>query len=77
MNTTLLRSAGSTLIPPFPKATVADVMRPDILGCAAEAPLMEVADTITSHPIVIRDGRPAGVVSGLDVAAAIAWGGGG
>lgn len=141
---------GSALIPPFPRASVADVMRPGILSCDADAPVTEVADTMathrvhavvvagirtdavhgeelvwglvsdldlaraagadvqgrvaadiarteavaveaatplreaaalmaqhaTSHLIVLRAGRPIGVVSGLDIAAAIAWGGG-
>jgi CBS domain-containing protein len=151
MTTTLQPYRGSPLIPPFPRASVADVMRPGLLSSHADAPITEVADTMatyrihavavagirtdavhgeelvwglisdldlaraaggnlegrvaadfarteavtveattplreaasmmaehgTSHLIVARDGRPIGMVSGLDVAAAIAWGGGG
>ena len=151
MATTVQSCRGSALIPPFPHASVADVMRPGMLSCDAAAPIAEVADTMathrlhavvvagirtdavhgeglvwglisdldlaraaggnlerrvaaeiarteavtteagtplpeaarlmaehgTSHLIVIRGARPIGMVSGLDVAAAIAWGGGG
>lgn len=151
MASTLQPYRGSALIPPFPRATVADVMRPGILSCHADAPVTEVADTMaahrihavavagtrtdavhgeelawglisdldlaraaggslegrvaadiarteaatvdaatplreaaalmadhgTSHLMVISEGRPVGMISGLDVAASIAWGGGG
>ena len=149
MATTEQPYRGSAMIPPFPRASVADVMRPGILSCGADAAIVEVADTMvthrvhavvvagirsdathgeelvwglisdldlaraaggsldgrvaadiarteavttepdtplrdaarlmaehgTSHLIVIRGGRPIGMVSGLDVAAAIALGG--
>lgn len=41
----------STLTPPFDRASVADVMRPGILSCHADARLTEVADTMATHRI--------------------------
>ena len=139
---------GSYLMPAFERATVADVMRPGVMSCAPDAPLLTVAQTMathhvhsvvvagiatdasgddhlvwglvsdmdvvraaesgieghtaadaartevvtvdpttplaeaaalmdrhdTSHLIVTSGGRPAGVVSSLDIAGALAWG---
>ena len=139
---------GSYLMPAFEKASVADVMRPGVMSCAPDAPLVTVAQTMaahhvhavvvagigtddaggdhfvwglvsdmdivcaaesgidghtaadaartevvtvdpttplaeaaalmdrhdTSHLIVTSGGRPAGIVSSLDVADALAWG---
>lgn len=139
---------GSYLMPAFERATVADVMRPGVMSCAPDAPLVTVAQTMathhvhavvvagiekdpaggdhvvwglvsdmdivraaetgiesrtaaeaartevvtvdpstpledaarlmnehrTAHLIVTSDGQPAGVVSSLDIAGALAWG---
>lgn len=59
---------------------VHDAMHHGILGCAADAPLGEVAGIMAKHrvhAVVVADGDglpPAGVVSDLDVVAAIATG---
>ena len=47
----------------------------DVLTPLAEATRVMVRHG-TAHLIVLRDGQPIGMVSGLDVAAVIAWGGG-
>lgn len=139
---------GSYLMPAFERATVVDVMRPGVMSCAPDAPLIQVAQTMatqhvhcvvvggmarddvggehlvwglvsdmdivraaqngvegrtagdaartelvtvdletpladaarlmdehhTAHLLVMRGEHPAGVVSSLDVAAALAWG---
>ena len=59
---------------------VHDAMHRGILSCSADAPLGEVAGIMARHrvhAVAITDGesnRPAGVVSDLDIAAAIASG---
>lgn len=58
---------------------VHDVMHHGILGCPADAPLDEVAGIMADnhvHAVAVTNGaggRPAGVISALDVVAAI-WG---
>ena len=60
---------------------VHDAMHHGILSCAPDAPLAEVAGIMARHhvhAVAIGDGegvRPSGVVSDLDVVAAIAGGG--
>ena len=59
---------------------VADCMHQGILSCPADAPLAQVAAIIAQrgvHAVVVTDddrGRPVGVVSDLDVVAAVAGG---
>jgi CBS domain-containing protein len=59
---------------------VRDAMHGPILSCTADAPLGEIAGMMAAHRIhavAVADGergRPAGVVSSLDVVAAIASG---
>jgi CBS domain-containing protein len=148
MSLNLTPYRGSYLMPAFERATVADVMRPGVMSCAPDAPLITVAQTMathhvhcvvvaglthddrggdhfvwglisdmdvvraaeagveghtaadaartevvtvepatllaeaaalmdehaTAHLIVVAGGRPAGVVSSLDLAGALAWG---
>lgn len=58
--------------------TAADVANTEALTIEREAPIVEAARLLTehavSHLIVVSDGRPVGVLSTLDIAAAIAWG---
>jgi CBS domain-containing protein len=42
---------GSYLMPAFERATVADVMRPGVMSCAPDAPLMNVAQTMATHHV--------------------------
>ena len=42
---------GSYLMPAFEKATVADVMRPGVMSCAPDAPLVTVAQTMATHHV--------------------------
>ena len=94
---------GSYLMPAFERATVVDVMRPGVMSCAPDSPLVSVAQTMathhvhsvvvggmtkhqvlaagivlnehaTAHLLVVSGGHPSGVVSSLDIAAALAWG---
>jgi CBS domain-containing protein len=59
---------------------VRDCMHHGLLSCGADEPLTEVAATMASHrvhAVLITDrdgGRPVGVVSDLDVVAAVARG---
>lgn len=42
---------GSYLMPSFERATVADVMRPGVMSCAPDAPLVTVAQTMATHHV--------------------------
>ncbi len=42
---------GSYLVPAFERATVADVMRPGVMSCAPDAPLVTVAQTMATHHV--------------------------
>ena len=42
---------GSYLMPAFERATVADVMRPGVMSCAPDAPLLTVAQTMATHHV--------------------------
>jgi len=64
----------------FEAGIAADVARTEAVTVAPATPLADAASLMTehgtSHLIVVADGQPIGVVSALDIAAAIAWGGG-
>jgi CBS domain-containing protein len=42
---------GSYLMPSFERATVVDVMRPGVMSCAPDAPLITVAQTMATHHV--------------------------
>ena len=42
---------GSYLMPAFEKASVADVMRPGVMSCAPDVPLVTVAQTMATHHV--------------------------
>ena len=42
---------GSYLMPAFERATVSDVMRPGVMSCAPDAPLVTVARTMATHHV--------------------------
>ena len=42
---------GSYLMPAFERATVGDVMRPGVMSCAPDAPLVSVAQTMATHHV--------------------------
>jgi CBS domain-containing protein len=42
---------GSYLAPAFEHAVVADVMRPGVMSCAPDAPLVAVAQTMATHHV--------------------------
>src|ERR1044072_7114763 len=42
---------GSYLLPGFERATVGDVMRPGVMSCAPDAPLVTVAETMATHHV--------------------------
>ena len=42
---------GSYLMPAFERATVLDVMRPGVMSCAPDAPLITVAQTMATHHV--------------------------
>jgi CBS domain-containing protein len=42
---------GSFLLPAFERGTVADVMRPGVMSCAPDAPLVTVAQTMATHHV--------------------------
>jgi CBS domain-containing protein len=42
---------GSYLMPAFERATVIDVMRPGVMSCAPDAPLITVAQTMATHHV--------------------------
>jgi CBS domain-containing protein len=51
MTQTLDTYRGSYLLPAFERATVADVMRPGVMSCAPDAPLVTVAQTMATHHV--------------------------
>ena len=61
--------------------TARDIARTAAVTVEPARPLLDAARVMaqygTAHLIVMRDAQPVGVLSGLDIAAAIAWGGGG
>ena len=63
---------GSYLMPSFERATVADVMRPGVMSCAPDAPLLAVAQTMATHHV------HSVVVAGIETDAAgadhLVWG---
>jgi CBS domain-containing protein len=79
MPDTATPNRGSYLIPAFERATVADVMRPGVMSCAPDAPLLTVAQTMATHHVhsvvvagVTRDDAGGdhliwGLVSDLDI----------
>ena len=58
--------------------TAGDAARTEVVTVDPSTPLAEAARLMdahdTAHLIVTNDGRPAGVVSSLDIAGALAWG---
>jgi len=70
---------GSYLMPSFERATVVDVMRPGVMSCAPDAPLVTVAQTMATHHVhavvvggMTRDDtggehRVWGLVSDMDI----------
>ncbi len=42
---------GSYLMPAFERASVVDVMRPGVMTCAPDAPLIQVAQTMATHHV--------------------------
>lgn len=79
MTTSIQPYQGSYLTPAFEKATVADVMRPGVMGCPPDAPATMVARMMATHHIhaVVVDGVQGdalrgerlvwGIVSDLDL----------
>jgi CBS domain-containing protein len=79
MTQTLQTYRGSYLMPAFESATVADVMRPGVMSCAPDAPLVTVAQTMATHHVhavvvagVTRDDSGGdhliwGLVSDMDI----------
>jgi CBS domain-containing protein len=51
MTGTLEPYPGSYLTPSFERATVGDVMRPGVMSCAPDAPLVAVAQTMATHHV--------------------------
>jgi CBS domain-containing protein len=51
MTQTLQPDRGSYVLPAFERATVADVMRPGVMSCAPDAPLLTVAQTMATHHV--------------------------
>jgi CBS domain-containing protein len=51
MSQSLQPYRGSYLMPAFERATVADVMRPGVMSCAPDAPLLTVAQTMATHHV--------------------------
>jgi len=66
--------------PPFAEASVVDAMRLGVVSCPPDTPVKEVARIMATyriHCVVVsemEDGRPAGVVSDVDLARAAAAG---
>ena len=42
---------GSYLMPAFERASVTDVMRPGVMSCSPDAPLIQVAQTMATHHV--------------------------
>jgi CBS domain-containing protein len=56
MTQTAESHSGSYVLPAFEHATVADVMRPGVMSCAPDAPLVTVAQTMATqhvHAVVV------------------------
>jgi CBS domain-containing protein len=51
MTQTVQQKRGSYVLPAFERATVADVMRPGVMSCAPDAPLVTVAQTMATHHV--------------------------
>jgi CBS domain-containing protein len=51
MTQTVATHRGSYVLPAFERATVADVMRPGVMSCAPDAPLVTVAQTMATHHV--------------------------
>ena|SRR6185436_968596 len=51
MTETFQPDRGSYVLPAFEHATVADVMRPGVMSCAPDAPLLTVAQTMATHHV--------------------------
>jgi CBS domain-containing protein len=51
MTDTLQPDRGSYVLPAFEHATVADVMRPGVMSCAPDSPLLTVAQTMATHHV--------------------------
>ncbi|HET8758623.1 MAG TPA: CBS domain-containing protein [Solirubrobacteraceae bacterium] len=51
MTQTAHSDPGSYVLPAFERATVADVMRPGVMSCAPDAPLLTVAQTMATHHV--------------------------
>lgn len=51
MTQTVESHRGSFVLPAFERATVADVMRPGVMSCAPDAPLVTVAQTMATHHV--------------------------
>jgi CBS domain-containing protein len=51
MTQTVQSHPGSYVLPAFERATVADVMRPGVMSCAPDAPLLSVAQTMATHHV--------------------------
>ena len=70
----LVRAAGAGI----EGHTAADAARTEVVSVETSTPLAEAARLMeehhTAHLIVVSDRHPAGVVSSLDIASALAWG---
>jgi CBS domain-containing protein len=51
MTQTVQSHLGSYVLPAFERATVGDVMRPGVMSCAPDAPLVAVAQTMATHHV--------------------------
>ncbi len=51
MTQTVQTTSGSFTLPAFERATVADVMRPGVMSCSPDAPLLTVAQTMATHHV--------------------------
>jgi CBS domain-containing protein len=79
MTQTVQSHLGSYVLPAFERATVEDVMRPGVMNCPSDAPLVTVAQTMATHhvhAVVVagitkdeagRDHLIWGLVSDMDV----------
>jgi CBS domain-containing protein len=79
MTQTVQPHLGSYVLPAFERATVGDVMRPGVMSCAPDAPLVTVAQTMATHHVhavvvagITKDDAGAdhliwGLVSDMDI----------
>ena len=77
MTASIQTGQGRYSAPPFDEARVHDVMRTAVIACRSTTSVRDVARMMTAgktHSVVVEDvdagGRPWGVVSALDIAAA-------